>query len=152
MTPLSIALLLTLTVASATVELPDLSIECAPEVTHRRELLTLDGDPGIWFAEPVAACMAARLALVPELYVLIDRYEAREAERATLDALRERRGELSAKIEDELQVALENALERARRAETDRDKFARRPMLWFALGTALATTLFIAAAAARRSP
>jgi len=128
----------------------ELSPECAPEVEHRRQALTLEGVPGIWFAEPVAACMAARLRAVPALVNLVELYMHRATESdAMIDALR-RQIELGREIESHLDASLEVALRRQREAEESRDRLSRRPALWFALGVVSTGALMFAASAARR--
>lgn len=61
---------------------------CAPDVTHRSERLTLNGDDGAWFHHDVVACMLHDLALIPELnrrLVLVrDKLTVREGQRQSL--------------------------------------------------------------------
>lgn len=128
----------------------ELSPECAPEVEHRRQALTLEGVPGIWFPEPIAACMAGRLRAVPALVELVELYMHRATESdAMIDALR-RQIELGREIEARLDASLEVALRRQREAEESRDRLSRRPALWFALGVVSTGALMFAANAARR--
>lgn len=128
----------------------DLSAECAPEVELRRRTLTVEGAPGIWFAEPVAACMAGQLRAVPVLIELVELYMHRAEESdAMIDALK-RQLELGREIEDRLDASLEVALRRQREAEESRSRLSRRPALWFALGVVSTGALMFAAGAARR--
>lgn len=128
----------------------ELSPECAPEVEHRRQALTLEGVPGIWFPEPIAACMAGRLRAVPVLVELVELYMHRATESdAMIDALK-RQLELGREIEARLDASLEVALRRQREAEESRDRLSRRPALWFALGVVSTGALMFAASAARR--
>lgn len=128
----------------------ELSPECAPEVEHRRQALTLEGVPGIWFPEPIAACMAGRLRAVPVLVELVELYMHRATESdAMIDALR-RQIELGREIEARLDASLDAALRRQREAEESRDRLSRRPALWFALGVVSTGALMFAASAARR--
>lgn len=146
MLALSIVALLSL----APMDTIDLSRECAPEVEHRRQALSIDGAPGIWFAEPVAACMAGRLRAVPVLVELVELYMHRATESdAMIDALK-RQLELGREIEARLDASLEVALRRQREAEESRDRLSRRPALWFALGVVSTGALMFAASAARR--
>lgn len=146
MTMLSLVALLSLAPVGAL----ELSAECAPEVEHRRQALSIDGVPGIWFAEPIAACMAARLRAVPALVELVELYMHRATESdAMIDALK-RQLELGREIEARLDASLEVALRRQREAEESRDRLSRRPALWFALGVVSTGALMFAANAARR--
>jgi len=128
----------------------DLSAECAPEVELRRRSLSVEGAPGIWFAEPVAACMAGQLRAVPVLIELVELYMHRAEESdAMIDALK-RQLELGREIESHLDASLEVAQRRQREAEESRDRLSRRPALWFVVGMATAAVTVIAVNAARR--
>lgn len=129
--------------AEERVELPslaELSAPCAPEATLRRRLLEVDGVPGIWFAEPVAACMASRLSLALELRRLVAAYEERAHAADAQIALLGRQLELSREIEAEL----ERALQAAERASERERRWHRRPGLWWAVGVVSAVALQVA--------
>lgn len=129
--------------AEERVELPslaELSAPCAPEATLRRRLLEVDGVPGIWFSEPVAACMAGRLALVPELRKLVTVLELRVERTDAQVVLLERQLSLSREIEADL----ERALQAAERASERERRWHRRPGLWWAVGVVSAVALQVA--------
>lgn len=128
----------------------ELSAECAPEVEHRRQALTLEGVHGIWFPEPIAACMAARLRAVPALVELVELHESRAAASDAMIATLQRQLAIGREIETHLDASLEAALRRQREAEESRDRLSRRPALWFALGVVSTGALMFAANAARR--
>jgi len=121
--------------------LAELSAPCAPEATLRRRLLEVDGVPGIWFAEPVAACMAGRLALVPELRRLVTVLELRVERTDAHVALLERQLALSREIEAEF----ERALQAAERASERERRWHRRPGLWWSVGVVSAVALQVVA-------
>lgn len=126
------------------IELPslvELSTACAPEVELRRRSLTVEGHPGLWFAEPIAACMASRLALVPELRKLVTVLELRVERTDAHVVLLERQLELSREIEAELDRALERAEKQRERSE----RWSRRPGLWWAVGVVSAVVLQVVA-------
>lgn len=107
----------------------------------RRRSLTVDGAPGIWFAAPVAACMAGRLALIPELRKLVTVLELRVERADAQAALLARQLELSREIESEL----ERALQAAERASERERRWHRRPGLWWAVGVVSAVALQVVA-------
>lgn len=126
------------------VELPslaELSAPCAPEVELRRRSLTVEGQPGIWFDERVASCMAGRLALVPELRKLVTVLELRVERTDAQIALFERQLVLSREIEAEL----ERALQAAERTSKRERRWHRRPGLWWAVGVVSAVVLQVVA-------
>lgn len=130
--------------AEERVELPslvELSTACAPEVELRRRSLAVEGRPGLWFAEPVAACMAGRLALVPELRKLVTVLELRVERVDAQAALLARQLEVSREIETEL----ESALERAAKMQTRAERWHQRPGLWWAVGVVSAVVLQVVA-------
>lgn len=130
--------------AEERVELPslaELSAPCAPDATLRRRLLEVDGVPGIWFSEPVAACMASRLSLALELRRLVAAYEERAHAADAQIALLGRQLELSREIETELERALQAA---ERSSERERRRH-RRPGLWWAVGVVSAVVLQVVA-------
>jgi hypothetical protein len=129
--------------AEESVELPslvELSTACAPEVEFRRRSLTVEGRPGLWFDERVAACMAGRLALVPELRRLVTVLELRVERTDAHVALLERQLALSREIEAEL----ERALQAAERTSERERRWHRRPGLWWAVGVVSAVALQVA--------
>lgn len=129
--------------AEERVELPslaELSAPCAPEVELRRRSLTVEGASGIWFDERVAACMAGRLALVPELRKLVTVLEFRVERTDAQVVLLERQLVLSREIEAEL----ERALQAAERASERERRWQRRPGLWWAVGVVSAVALQVA--------
>jgi len=129
--------------AEERVELPslvELSTACAPEVELRRRSLVVDGRPGLWFDDRVAACMAGRLALVPELRKLVTVLELRVERTDAHVALLERQLEISREIEAEL----ERALQAAERTSERERRWHRRPGLWWAVGVVSAVALQVA--------
>lgn len=152
MTP-ALYLLSFLVLSPVDIELPtleELSTECAPEVELRRKTLMVDGQLGIWFAEPVAACMAGRLRAIPPLLSLVELYEARIKEEDERVAALRRQLELSYAIEERLTASLDHAMRAKREAEESRDKISRRPALWFALGVVTTGALMFATTVVRR--
>lgn len=125
--------------------LAELQSACAPEVTLRRRALTVDGQPGIWLAEPIAACMSSRLALLPELRRLVTLYEGRVIEADARAALLTRQLELGRQIEERLEEALTRAITQAREAEERSARWHRRPALWWSVGLVSAVALQVVA-------
>lgn len=131
------------------VELPApeaLEAACAPEVTQgRRQLLEVEGQPGIWFHADVARCMAGRLALLPRYA----RHTRLLTQRLILsderDGLRAREVALAAAEADTAGNALVAAERRAREAEEARDAWWRHPALWVAIGVVLTVAVEVAA-------
>lgn len=121
--------------------LAELQSACAPEVELRRRSLTVEGQPGIWLAEPIAACMAGRLALVPELRKLVTVLELRVERTDAHVVLLERQLELSREIEAELERALEVAVRGRERTL----RWHRRPALWWAVGVVSTVALQVVA-------
>lgn len=119
--------------------LAELQSACAPEVELRRRSLTVEGQPGIWLAEPIAACMAGRLALVPELRRLVTVLELRVERTDAHVVLLERQLELSREIEARLEEALTLSF-----SETV-PRWHRRPALWWAVGVVSTVALQVVA-------
>lgn len=125
--------------------LAELQSACAPEVELRRRSLALEEQPGIWLAEPIAACMSSRLALLPELRRLVTLYEGRVLEGDARAALLTRQLELGRQIEARLEEALARTLEQAREAEERSARWHRRPALWWAVGVVSTVALQVVA-------
>lgn len=119
--------------------LAELQSACAPEVELRRRSLTVEGQPGIWFDERVAACMASRLALATELRQLVTALELRVERTDAHVVLLERQLELSREIEARLEEALTLSF-----SETV-PRWHRRPALWWAVGVVSTVALQVVA-------
>lgn len=125
--------------------LVELSTACAPEVQHRRASLSHGGQPGLWFAQPIAQCMASRLALVPELRKLVTLYEERARASDAHVVLLVRQLAVSREIETQLEEALTRAIAQAREAEERAGRWHRRPALWWSVGLVSAVALQVVA-------
>lgn len=125
--------------------LAELQSACAPEVELRRRALTVEGAPGFWIAEPILACTASRLALLPELRQLVTLYAERARESDARAALLTRQLDLGREIEARLEEALAAAVARANEAEERSARWHRRPALWWGVGVVSALALQIVA-------
>lgn len=139
-TSLALAIL-TANVAHADDPLPDVEGVCAPEVSVRRASVSHEGEPGIWFQMDVARCMLGRLAALPlyaqRVSLLEQRLQLSDERHLILrDAL-----DIGASIETRYDLALQDAITRAREAEEAADKWYRSPTLWLVLGAVVGGAL-----------
>lgn len=126
-------------------QLPELNAllgQCAPEITeHRNQALVVDGDSGVWFHLEVARCMKTRLDVLPELIVQLRLYESRRDASEALEATLRRLVDVSAQEAEIATNALSVARRALHRAEEDRNRWYRSPILWFVIGAIVAGAL-----------
>lgn len=122
-------------------ELDSLLTRCAPEVTHRNQSLEVEGDSGVWFHLEIARCMKTRLDVLPLLVEQLRLYESRREASEALEATLRRLVEVSTQEAEVATNALSVARRALQRAEEDRNRWYRSPILWFVVGAVVAGAL-----------
>lgn len=118
--------------------LPDISGECAPDVTeHRGGRIDIDGLNARWFHPDVARCMAVRLGSLPLYAQRVQLLEQRLTVSDDRHALMERQVSLAEEGEAHAVGALEAAVRGRREAEEDAASERTLRWLWFGIGVAV---------------
>jgi len=140
------AVLLANTCDACAQELPDISAECAPDVTTGRRATVLhEGQTGIWFHGDVARCMVGRLAALPLYAERVRLLDQRLQITGARDALRTRQVALAEEGEQRAVSALQAAVRARRSAEEALDAWWRHPGFWAAVGAVVVVGLEVLA-------
>lgn len=115
--------------------LPDLQVQCAPElVENRRATLEHEGDAGVWFHAEVARCMLGQLTALPLYAERVRLLEQRLTLSDERHVLMLRQVALAEEGEQAAVSALE-AAERGRRQAVEEASFERAlRWVWFGVG------------------